>query len=112
MSPVGSAFQFFPQGSVIDVACDITRQVAQDEIDNDLLLNANGTILEGEALRIESEINNALANNMTNVRMVSSAACVVDRSQNVRATGKVKITVTVNGVGYVLEVDATVGFQQ
>ncbi len=112
MSPVGSQFQFFPQGSVIDVACDITRQVAQDEIDNDILLNANGTILEGEALRIESEINNALKNNMTNERMVSSAACVVDRTQNVRATGKVKITVTVNGVGYVLEVDATVGFQQ
>lgn len=112
MSPVGSQFQFFPQGSVIDVACDITRQVAQDEIDNDLLLNANGTILEGEALRIESEIDNALKVNMTDVRMVSSAAAVVDRSQNVRSTGKVKITVTVNGVGYVLEVDATVGFQQ
>lgn len=112
MSPVGSSFQFFPQGSVIDVACDITRQVAQDEIDNDLLLNQNGTILESEALRIESEINQALKVNMTDIRMVSSAAAVVDRSQNVRLTGKVKITVTVNGVGYVLEVDATVGFQQ
>jgi hypothetical protein len=111
MSPVGSDFQFFPQGSVIDIACDITRQVAQDEIDNDLILNANGTIAESEALRIESAIQNRLKENMTDVRMVSSTAVVVSRSQNVRTTGKVVITVTVNGVAYVLEVDATVGFQ-
>lgn len=109
MSPVGSQFQFFPQGSVIDVACSITYQTAVDEIDNDVILQANGTLTQGEVRRIQGAIQKALDDNMTSVAMCSSISVVVDPAQNVRSTGKVKITVTVNGVGYVLEIDAGVG---
>lgn len=109
MSPIGSQFQFQPQGAVVDVACSITYQVAVDEIDNDLILQSNGTLAPGEVRRIESEIQSALDANMTSVAMNSSITVVVDPAQNVRTTGKVKITVTVYGVGYVLEIDAGVG---
>ena len=43
--------------------------------------------------------------------MISDGTVVVSRTQNVRTTGKVLMTVTINGVGYVTEVDITVGFQ-
>ncbi len=111
MSPVGSDFQFFPQGSVIDIACDIGRQTMEDEVDDDLLLNPDGTLQQTEALRIQTACNNALKANMTDVRMCSSATVVVSTSQNVRLTSKVVATLTVNGVGYVTEVDLSVGFQ-
>jgi len=111
MSPTGSDFQYFPQGSVIDVVCDIAKQTAADEIDNDLILNTNGTISESDALRIESVTNQAIKNSCTDVKMISGGSVVVSRTQNVRTTGKVLMTVTINGVGYVTEVDITVGFQ-
>lgn len=111
MSPTGSDFTYFPQGSVIDTVCDIVKQTAADEIDNDLILNTNGTISESDALRIESVSNQAIKNNCTDVKMISGGTVVVSRTQNVRTTGKVLMTVTINGVGYVTEVDITVGFQ-
>lgn len=109
MSPVGSQFQFFPQGSVIDVACSITYQTAVDEIDDDLILNPNGTLASGEVRRIQTAIAKALNDNMTSNGMCSGITVVVDPTTNVRSTGKVVITVTVDGVGYVLEIDASVG---
>jgi hypothetical protein len=109
MSPIGSQFQFFPQGSVVDVACSITYQTAIDEIDDDLILNTNGTLASGEVRRIQSVLQEELDTFMTANAMCSSISVVVDPTTNVRATGKVVITVTVNGVGYVLEVDASVG---
>lgn len=111
MSPVGSDFQYFPQGSVIDVVCDIAKQEAVEEVDNDLILNSNGTVSESDALRIESACNLAIKNQCTDVKMISSGSVVVSRTQNVRNTGKLLMTVTINGVGYVTEVDITVGFQ-
>lgn len=110
MSPVGSDYQYFPQGTVIDIACDIGRQTLDDEVDDDLLLNPDGTLQQTEALRIQSACNNALKANMTDVRMCSSAAVVVSTSQNVRLTQKVVATLTVNGVGYVTQIDLNVGF--
>lgn len=109
MSPVGSQFQFFPQGSVIDIACSITYQTAVNEIDADLILQQNGTLAGSEVLRIQTAIRKALDDNMTSQGMCSGITVVVDPTVNVRTTGKVKITVTVNGVGYVIEVDAGVG---
>jgi Protein of unknown function (DUF2586) len=109
MSPVGSQFQFFPQGSVIDVACSITYQTAVDEIDDDLILNPNGTLSSGEVRRIQTAIGKALNDNMTSNGMCSGVTVIVDPTTNVRSTGKVVITVTVDGVGYVLEIDANVG---
>jgi hypothetical protein len=109
MSPAGSDYQFFPQGSVIDVACDIVYQTALQEMDDDLLVNANGTLQSGEVLRLQQSIQDACNNNMTNVNMCSSVVVVVSPTQNVQATGIVVITVTVNGVAYVLQINATVG---
>jgi hypothetical protein len=109
MSPIGSQFQFFPQGSVIDVACSITYQTAVDEIDDDVILQTNGTLAPGEVRRIQTAIREALDQNMTSQAMCSGVSVVVDPTQNVRTTGKVKLTVTVDGVGYVLEIDAGVG---
>jgi len=110
LSPVGSDFDIWPKRQVMDVACSITHQTAQDFVNEDLRLNANGTIYENDAKNIETEVSAALADAMTNVGMISGASVVVDRSVNVRSTKRVRITVTINARGYVLEVDLYIGY--
>jgi hypothetical protein len=110
MSPGGSDFSMLPFGAVMDVACAITHQVGQQQINTDIRLNTNGTIYENEARTIESALLGAINVNMTSVGMISSATVTVDRSTNVRVTKKVTITVTIVARGYILEEDITIGF--
>lgn len=111
MSPLGSQFTFLPHGNVIDIASDITYDKGQDEVNDDVRQNPNGTIFETDAKHLENEINLSLAAQMVNPRMVSSASFVVDRSWNVGATNKVQGTLSVLPRPFVLEVDVTIAFQ-
>jgi hypothetical protein len=110
MSPGGSDFSILPYGAVMDVACSLVHQEAQQFINSDVRLNANGTIYENEARTIESAILGVINANMTAVGMISSARVQVDRTTNVQVTKKVTITVTIVARGYVLEEDITIGF--
>lgn len=103
MSATGSVFTLLPIGNVMDIACGIVSDVGQDTINEDVLLNKNGTILETEAQAIEGIFYQALANEMINKKMISDATAVVDRTVNVLATSKVRVDVTIFRKGYVLE---------
>ena len=111
MSPLGSQFTFLPHGNVIASASDIAYDRGQVEVNDDVRQNPNGTIYESDAKDLETVINNALAAQMVNARMVSSAKFVVDRTWNVGATNKVQGVLSVLPRPYVLEVDITIAFQ-
>lgn len=102
MSPLGSDFNLLPRGLVMDVACDIVHQVGQLEINEDVRLNPNGTIYVNDAMTIQNEVLNAINTSMTATNMISSAAVVVDQTNNVMSTGQVNIGVTIVGRGFVL----------
>lgn len=108
MSPPGSQFSILPLGNVIDIACDITNQFGQQEINEDVRLNPNGTIYENDARAIESLVNAQLQAQMVAKFMVSSASMTVDRTAVIQLTGKLPVVVAVQPRGYVLEVDETV----
>jgi uncharacterized protein DUF2586 len=109
-STIGSQFYLLPLGLVMDVACNIVHQVAQEEIDADVRLNKNGTLYVNEALSIQSAILNTINADMTNQNMISSANVVVSQTQNVQVTNTVVINVTITARGYVLEEIINIGF--
>ena len=111
MAAAGSQFSLIPFGNVMDIACSIVNQVGQDEINDDITLNDNGTIYENEAQRIEAVLKGAIDANMTNKKMISSVTIVVDRTSNVLATDEVNIEVTIVRRGYILQENVTIGFK-
>lgn len=110
MSALGSVFTLLPLGNVMDVACTIAHEVGQDTINADLRLNPNGTLYELEAKSLEGVMTTALTIQMVNTAEVSAVLVTVSRSQNVLATKKVKMTITIAARGYVLEEDIDIGF--
>ena len=109
-SSPGSVFTLLPLGNVMDVACALVHQVGQQEINSDIRLNDNGTIFENEAQSIERVMLGVLNAFMTAKDMISNATVSVNRTNNIRATSTVEISVTIFSRGYVLEEDITIGY--
>lgn len=110
MSPAGSQFSMLPFGNVIDIASDIAHTTGQQEINDDVRITASGTIDENDALHIEAAVDEQLDAQMTAAFMVSDAWMTLDRNWNVRATNKIKGTISVIPRGYVLEFDIDIMF--
>ncbi len=111
MSPVGSVFSIMPYGNVMDLACSIVVQVGQDEINDDIRLNSNGTIFETDAQRLEGLFMGALKAYLINKSAISSAEVVVDRSNNIATTSEVNVDITILARGYILSEQISIGFK-
>jgi hypothetical protein len=110
MAAPGSDFSLMPYGSVMDFAAAQVHSVGQQVVNDDVRLNANGTIYENDARTIENSLKRALDATMTNAKMCSSLTVAVDRTTNVGLLKAVNVTVTIVSRGYVLTVNATLGF--
>lgn len=110
LAPTGSTFTLLPYGNVLDIACDIAFQEAEELIDSDLRVNPNGTLYVNDALAIQNTILAALNTNMTAVGMISGASVIVNQTNNVLVTGNVEITISILRNGYVLSVTIQIGF--
>ena len=107
MSPVGSDFQLLAQGTVFDNFTTILFQVGTPLIDSITRTNANGTIYENDAQTIESQLFQAVANNMGSQCQLQNTTIIVDRTYNVQTNQKVRITGNVGLMGYIREIDMT-----
>lgn len=110
MSAAGSVFSFLYYGNVMDVACTVANQTGQRDINADIRLNDNGTIYENEARAIESNMNNAIRDNLTAVQMLSNATAVVDRGNNVRSQSVVNVAITLFARGYILQENVQIAY--
>lgn len=110
LAPTGSVFTLLPYGNVMDIACDVVFEVGENEIDDDLRDNANGTLYVSDALELQNLFIQGLKDNMTSQGMISDQNAVVDQTANVGANGKVPVKVSVTRNGYVLEMDINIGF--
>lgn len=110
-SPPGSIFTILPLGNVMDNACAIVHQVGQQDINSDLRVNNDGTIVDKDAKFIENRMYGFIKVNMIDTGEISSATVVVNRSWNVLATNILKVAVTITGRGYVLTENVDVMYQ-
>jgi hypothetical protein len=108
LAAVGSDFQLMPRGRVMDIVSDTIQQAASPSINERVKLNPNGTIRETSALRMEATQRRAIDVAVGN--QISGRTIVVDRDYNVRANSKLRITGQIEGDGYVLQIDETIGY--
>ncbi len=110
MSDTGSVFTLLPLGNVMDIGCAIVNEVGTEQINEDVPLNRNGTLKEESALAIEQVIGQAIKDNMLAKKMISDYTVAVDRTNNVQSTSIVNVAATLYARGYIMELDATIGF--
>jgi hypothetical protein len=111
MATLPTQFSIMPYGNVMDIACAIVKQVGDDFINEDIRLNPNGTIFENDAKFLESTFTSAINSEMLANKMISpGTVVVVDRTNNVRNTGQVNVTITIVSRGYILSMKITIGF--
>lgn len=111
LAPAGSDFNLLPYRQVMDVGATLTHQTLQLLINSSVRLNPNGTIVEKDARKIESIGGNAYAVGMTSVGMISSATFVLSRTDNIATTKTVNATGRFVALGYILEIDVSLGYQ-
>lgn len=106
----GSDFQLLPRAIVMDVACVIAYGVLVNYVAADFTTKPNGTLTDSAANTIRGDISTAIVQNMQGVAMISGFSVVVDQTQNINITNKLIVTITIQGVAYLLEIDVTAGF--
>lgn len=111
LAPPGSDFSQIHFRRVMDTACTVAHDTMEDFINDNVRLNADGTILEKDAQHIEAITRRALFSALVAPGSATSAAVVVDRTQDIQSTSILKVTIRVFALGYLLEIDINIGFQ-
>lgn len=75
-----------------------------------LKVNANGTLQEDEATRIEARVQAQLKAVLVDSKNAEDVLVAVDRTNNVKLTSTVKVSIRVKAFGYAKFIEATVGF--
>ncbi len=101
---------FVARGRVIDKAQIIAYATYVEEIDNEVLVNADGTLDAGYCKFMEQQIINQLSLIMKANNEISNVLCYVDPSQNVLATNIVNVVLKIVPVGYSSTISITLGF--
>ncbi len=108
MAPNGSDFTFMQYRRVMDQATTLLNAAATKFINTTVRTNANGTIFEVDARKIEKNIYAYMFGNMR--QDVSDIKVVVDRNNNVYQTLTINITANVQPFGYAKYINLTIGF--
>jgi hypothetical protein len=103
-------YRFVARGRVIDKAQILAYATYVEEIDNEVLINTDGTLNAGYCKFMEQTITNQLNLIMKANNEISSAKCFVDPTQNVLATNQVNVVLKIIPVGYSNEINVTLGF--
>lgn len=95
-------------GNVLDAACDIAYATGVEEVSDDLLTQANGTLDPVEKNKLQNTIQQALTQGLTAPSYVSAVTATVDGTADVDDTGIIPITVAVQRKAYVDKMQETV----
>lgn len=108
LSAPGSQFTELVIGNVLDAACDIGYAAGVDEVSDDLVTQANGTLDPVVRNTFQGNIQNALNEGMIQTPLVSAVTAIVSPTQNVNATGIIPVTISVRPKGYANAITETV----
>jgi hypothetical protein len=100
LSAPGSQFTEMVIGNVLDVACDIGYAAGVEEVSDNLVLQANGTLDPVALNTFQANIQNALNQGMIQTPLVSNVTATVSPTQNVLNTGTIPVTISVEPLGY------------
>lgn len=110
MAPAGSDFELLQYRQVMDAGCTVGRASALQSLGQPLLVNADGTVAELEAVAIEARVQAALVEALVAPGHASEVSVVVDRTVNLLTTKKLKLRLRIRPLGYVKTIEVEIGF--
>jgi len=103
-------YHFLARGRIIDKAHVLAYQTFVQEVDDEVPVNADGTLDAGFCTWLSKQIENQINNNMTANREISSMQCLIDPSQNILSTNQLNVLLKIVPVGYATNIDISLGF--
>ncbi len=98
------------RGRVIDKVQILTYAVFVDEVDNEVLVNADGTLNAGYVKSLEQTISNQVNLIMTANNEISGVQAFIDPAQNVLSTNQINVVLKITPVGYSSDIEIQLGF--
>ena len=98
------------RGRVIDKAHILAYTTFVQEIDDEVPVNADGTLDAGFCKWLSQQIVNQVNNTMTANREISAISCFIDPAQNILSTNQLNVVLTVTPVGYATDIEISLGF--
>ena len=96
---------------VMDSACETARRKLVEYIEDSVLVESTGYIVEKEAKSIEADVNEALKNDLVAPGDAGAAYIVINRAWNITSTNSMPVTVFIRSKGYLSSIVITIGFE-
>jgi hypothetical protein len=116
-SAAGSDFLYFQHGRLMDIACDTVAKAQQMMSSQAVRTNADGTIDERDALRLEKPVNAALSAELVEPENaegtkghVSALQYQIRRDNNVQTTFTIRSKVAIRPLGYAKQLVTELGY--
>jgi hypothetical protein len=111
LAPSGSDYNEIQRRRVMDKACGLAYAAALPVLNGKLLVNANGTLTDGQASGIEAAMNAYLIPGLLTPGHAVAVSVQVSRTANVASSGTVPITIRVRPFAYAEFIAIDIGFQ-
>ena len=98
------------RGRIVDKMHVLAYTTFVQEIDDEVPVNADGTLDAGFCKWLSQQIVNQINNTMTANREISSITCYINPAQNILSTNQLNIALSAVPVGYATNIDITLGF--
>ncbi len=109
-SPTTDDYHFLARGRVIDKAAVLAYATYVEELDDEIIINADGTLDAGQVKYLEAKIENQINGTMTANGEISSVKCTISLTQNVLSTNQMIVGLAIIPVGYLSAIDVLLGF--
>lgn len=104
-------FSLLARGRVIDKAAVLAYGTYVEEIEEEIVIGADGKLDGGFITFMQEKIENQINLSMTANREISGVRCIIDPAQNVLSLNKTKIKLRITPVGYNTDIEVDLGFE-
>ena len=103
-------YALLARGRVIDKAHIIAYATFVQEVDDEVPVNADGTLDAGFCKWLSQQIVNQINNTMTANKEISNVNCFIDPAQNILSTNQLNVVLKITPVGYATDIEISLGF--
>lgn len=103
-----SDLYYLPVSLGLDIVAEVSHRRVIDLINSKVQCKGDGTISELSAKSIESAILSTIRSVVVSAGHIDDAYVTVDRSNNLKATGALKVLITVKTFGYIRSIALTI----
>ncbi len=103
-------YSFLARGRVIDKAHILAYTTFVQEVDDEVPVNADGTLDAGFCKWLSQQIINQINNTMTANKEISAVNCFIDPAQNILSTNELNVVLKLTPVGYATDIEINLGF--